>query len=279
MSLPESTPPGSVLPEPAPPGTRRAGGVTAIIVAAGRGVRFGPTPKVLAPLGTGGTTVLSAALTAICRAPSVAGVVLVVGDVVRPAAEALAAGGVWDVPVHVVAGGGRRQDSTLAGLLATPDDHDIVVIHDGARPLVSPDLVEACVVVARRDGAATAAVPVHDTLKRVGPNLEIIETVPREGLWAAQTPQAFRRDLLMEAMTSPEFARDHTDEAGLFEVLGWPVTVVTGAATNLKVTRPDDLVLAVALLGRITAGLDMATPESTLATPVTMRGSAGIATT
>ncbi|MBA2753925.1 MAG: 2-C-methyl-D-erythritol 4-phosphate cytidylyltransferase, partial [Chloroflexia bacterium] len=210
---------------------------------------FGPTPKVLAPLGTG--TVLSTALATICRAPSVAGVVLVVGEAVRAAAERMVAGGDWGVPVHIVAGGGRRQDSTLAGLLATPGDHDVVVIHDGARPLVTPDLVEACAAAARRDGAAIAAVPVHDTLKRVDPGLAIVETVSRDGLWAAQTPQAFRRDLLLRAMTGPEFARDHTDEAGLFETLGWPVTVVPGAATNLKITRPDDLVLAAALLAHV----------------------------
>lgn len=267
MSPPEAPWPGRVDPDGASgpePGAApgRAGDVTAIVVAAGRGERFGPTPKVLAPLGTGAATVLSTALAAICRAPSVAGVVLVVGDAVRPAAEELVAGDDWGVPVRIVAGGGRRQDSTLAGLLATPAGHDVVVIHDGARPLVTPDLVEACVAAARRDGAAIAAVPVHDTLKRVDLALAIVETVSRDGLWAAQTPQAFRRDLLLRAMTGPEFAGDYTDEAGLFETLGWPVAVVPGAATNLKITRPDDLVLAAALMAHVPLAPGSATPST-----------------
>jgi 2-C-methyl-D-erythritol 4-phosphate cytidylyltransferase / 2-C-methyl-D-erythritol 2,4-cyclodiphosphate synthase len=145
--------------------------------------------------------------------------------------------------VTVAAGGKRRQDSVLAGLAVLNENVDIVLVHDGARPLVSDDLISRCYEGAIRYGAVIAAIRVKDTLKRCSPALTVSGTVDRENLWQAQTPQAASLHLLKQA-----YARvgDHdvTDEASLLELSGIPVAVVEGAETNIKITRPEDLVLA-----------------------------------
>ncbi len=150
----------------------------------------------------------------------------------------------------VVPGGARRQDSVKAGLHAVSAEIEVVIVHDGARPLVSPGLISACIAAAHEHGAAMVAVPVKDTLKAVTNEGWVEKTVDRTGLWQAQTPQAVRADLLREAF---RFADDTgfsgTDEASLLEHLGHPVRVVSGAETNIKVTRPDDLQMVRALLG------------------------------
>nr|MBA3416350.1 2-C-methyl-D-erythritol 2,4-cyclodiphosphate synthase [Chloroflexia bacterium] len=138
-----------------------------------------------------------------------------------------------------------RQDSVVAGLAATPAA-EVVVVHDGARPLASAALFDACVAAARETGAAIAAVPVADTLKLVEAG-RIVRTVDRAGVWAAQTPQAFRRALLLELFARAG-ERSVTDEAALCEALAIPVAVVEGSPANIKVTRPGDLAVAEALL-------------------------------
>lgn len=236
----------------------------AVIVAAGRGQRFGAADKVFLPLG--GRPLLAHVLDAVA-ASAIAGVVLVVGEHTRGRTEALLAGGGWRLPVAVVAGGERRQDSVAAGVAAVPSEAEVVVVHDGARPLADGALFDRCAAAAALTGAAIAAVPVSDTLKRAAPAepgevaagapWRVAATVPRDGLWAAQTPQAFRRDRLVAALAHPAAqAGTFTDEAALFEALGWPVALVPGSATNLKVTHPDDLLVAEALLAaRRAAGL------------------------
>jgi 2-C-methyl-D-erythritol 4-phosphate cytidylyltransferase/2-C-methyl-D-erythritol 2,4-cyclodiphosphate synthase len=151
---------------------------------------------------------------------------------------------------QVVSGGRTRQESVWAGLQSVPDGIDLAVVHDGVRPLVAPQLVDACVVRAAETGAAMLAIPVKDTLKSVTDDV-VGATVDRRGLWQAQTPQVARVDLLKQAFAAA--AKDGfegTDEASLLEHIGVKVSVVMGSAINLKVTRVDDLALAEALLDR-----------------------------
>jgi 2-C-methyl-D-erythritol 4-phosphate cytidylyltransferase / 2-C-methyl-D-erythritol 2,4-cyclodiphosphate synthase len=218
--------------------------VAAVVVAAGRGERLGVPEKVLVPLA--GRPMIAWSLGALEHAATVGSVVIVAGAHTH---EAIA----WLVrdegfaKVHaVVAGGERRQDSVAAGLAALPEDIEIVVIHDGARPLAEPALFDDCVRTAAETGAAIAATPVADSLKRVVEG-EIAATVDRTGLWAAQTPQAFRLAALRRAMEASAGATV-TDEALLCEAAGLPVRIVSASAANLKVTRSEDIAVAEALL-------------------------------
>lgn len=144
--------------------------------------------------------------------------------------------------ICVVAGGAERQDSVFNGLQALPLDCDWVLIHDGVRPFASPELLKRTWDAALTNGAAIAALPASDTIKRVRVG-QVVETVPREELWLVQTPQVFRREILFEAYR--EAHRQGwvgTDDAFLVERLGVPVVVVTGERSNIKVTTPEDLV-------------------------------------
>ena len=208
-----------------------AGGVGAIVVAAGRGDRFG-APKQFLELA--GTRLVDRAVDA-CRDVSDAVVVVV------------PAGVAWDgPPVHAaVTGGATRSDSVRAGLAALPSSVDVVVVHDAARPLASRAIFDA-VIDAIRAGAdaAVPALPVADTLKRVD-GTRVTETVTRDDLVTVQTPQSFRADALRAAHASGESA---TDDAALVEQRGGCVVVVPGDVTNFKITSPSDLELAAAVL-------------------------------
>ncbi len=145
----------------------------------------------------------------------------------------------------VVAGGGTRSASVRRGFQALQaGSADIVCIHDAARPLITAPEIEGVLSAARAGGAATAATPIVDTIKRVEGE-RIVATIDREGLYAAGTPQAFRADLLARAFDT---GREATDEAGLLELLGVPVAAVPVSRWNLKITTPEDLELAEALL-------------------------------
>ena len=149
----------------------------------------------------------------------------------------------------VVAGGATRQASVWEGLQHLDSEVELVVVHDGVRPFVTALLVSETVCQAARYGAAVAAVPLKDTLRRVSATGEAQETVPREGLWRIQTPQTFRRGLLHEAFLHAwQQGIVATDEAGLLEVLGYPVRIVPGVESNVKVTTPDDLPMCEGLL-------------------------------
>lgn len=145
--------------------------------------------------------------------------------------------------IDVVEGGQERADSIERALARVQPDIDFVAVHDAARPCLADEWISKVFDAAEKSGAAILAVPVASTLKRVGANHVITETVSREGLWEAQTPQVFRRQLLLEAYAK----RDKfvaTDDAQLVERIGHPVTVVQGSAINLKITTQEDLRLA-----------------------------------
>jgi 2-C-methyl-D-erythritol 4-phosphate cytidylyltransferase/2-C-methyl-D-erythritol 2,4-cyclodiphosphate synthase len=152
-------------------------------------------------------------------------------------------------PVRIVDGGTRRQDSVANGFRAASRRSDIVVIHDAARPFVTADLIARTIAAAAHSGAALAALRARDTVKRAGPVLEgglprVAETIPRESVYLAQTPQAFRAKILADALA---FAEDATDEAALAERAGHPVALVDGEETNIKITTPADLPIAEAI--------------------------------
>jgi 2-C-methyl-D-erythritol 4-phosphate cytidylyltransferase/2-C-methyl-D-erythritol 2,4-cyclodiphosphate synthase len=218
--------------------------VAAIVVAAGRGERLGAPEKVLLPLA--GRPMLAWSLTALEQTETIGSIVIVGGaHTLRAIARLVAEEGFFRVQA-IVAGGERRQDSVAAGLAALPKETEIVVIHDGARPLVDADLINRCVEAAAASGAAIAAIPVADTLKRVTEQT-IVGTVDRSGLWAAQTPQVFRLATLRRALVASS-GEEVTDEARICEAAGIPVTVVPASLANLKVTHPEDVAVADALL-------------------------------
>jgi 2-C-methyl-D-erythritol 4-phosphate cytidylyltransferase len=131
--------------------------------------------------------------------------------------------------------------------MLTSAEADLIIVHDAARPFATPALFSACIAAAAHDGAAIAAIPVVDTLKEVCDGI-IVETVPRTSLWQAQTPQAFRRELLLRAHALATRERlTVTDDADLCERLGSRIRVVQGSALNLKITTPDDVKLAEAV--------------------------------
>ena len=150
---------------------------------------------------------------------------------------------------RVVSGGARRQDSVWNGLQAVDGRTAVVVIHDAVRPFVTEAMVQAVVDRARSHGAALVGIPLRDTIKRVGPDGMIETTLDRQRLWSAQTPQAFNVELLREAHQSGQRAEaDVTDDACLVERLGHPVSIVPGTADNMKMTRPEDLLIGEAIV-------------------------------
>jgi len=145
--------------------------------------------------------------------------------------------------IEVVAGGKERADSIQNALARVKADIEFVAVHDAARPCIADEWITRVFEAAERSGAAILAVPVGSTLKRIGGDHKIVETVSRDNLWEAQTPQVFRRQLLLDAYARRQnFAA--TDDAQLVERLGHSVTVVTGSPINLKITTSEDLRLA-----------------------------------
>lgn len=150
----------------------------------------------------------------------------------------------------IIPGGKERQDSVYNGLLALSPDTDIVVIHDGVRPLLALEDLEKVIEAAAAYGAAVLAVPVKETVKSAREDLFVSSTIPREGLWLAQTPQSFRYKLIMDAHREARKKNyTGTDDAVLVEMLGEPVKLIQGAyQKNIKITTPEDLVIASALM-------------------------------
>ena len=217
----------------------------AIIAAAGRGRRFGEGDKLFAPLA--GRPLIARTLMAfeVCRAVDTVVLVLAEENLERGCRLVDAAG--FDKVAVICPGGPRRQDSVRLGLEALPECR-WVVVHDGARPLVTAALIEAGLAAAAETGAAIAAVPLADTLKEVADDGLIRRTLDRGNLWAAQTPQVFDYDLLREAHRQAQ--GEATDDAALVEALGRRVKVFPGSARNLKVTTTADLALAQALVAQ-----------------------------
>jgi 2-C-methyl-D-erythritol 4-phosphate cytidylyltransferase len=150
--------------------------------------------------------------------------------------------------VKLTAGGAERQDSVRIALGLTSAEAELVIVHDAARPFATPAMFAAALAAAERLGGAIAATPLADTLKRVGVDRTIVATVARANLWQAQTPQAFRRDLLIRAHERAALDRNDrivaTDDADLIERLGTTVAVVDGSPLNFKITTAADLRLA-----------------------------------
>lgn len=150
---------------------------------------------------------------------------------------------------RVIAGGERRQDSVMNGLLALPSTVSAVIVHDGARPLISPELITQAVLALEEWAGVVVGVPVKDTVKKVSPGGEIKETLSRGELWFAQTPQVFLPGPLMKAHQQAQV--DHfygTDDAVLLERAGYRLRMITGSYENIKITTPEDLIVAEAIL-------------------------------
>lgn len=226
--------------------------VAAVIAAAGLGRRMQKDiPKTYLPLA--GKPILIHTLEVFEKVPEVHEVLVVVHpeDLEFCQEEVLAPYPLKKV-LRVVPGGKERQDSVynaLKVLRRESEDLEVILVHDGVRPLVPPALVRQVVIAARRHGAAILGIPCQDTLKRVNSRQEVVDTVDRQELWQVQTPQAFRTALLwrayQEAVSQGFYA---TDEAALVEALGQPVVVVPGSPLNLKITTQDDLKMAEAFL-------------------------------
>jgi 2-C-methyl-D-erythritol 4-phosphate cytidylyltransferase len=221
------------------------GDVAVLVPAAGMGLRLGPgAPKALRPLA--GTPLLVHALRRVAAAPSVAVVVLAAPVSAVDAVAALAREAIGGHAI-VVPGGASRQESVAAALAAAPADLDIVLVHDAARALAPPELVEA-VAAAVRGGhdAVIPVLPVVDTIKEVTGEGRVVGTVDRTALRVVQTPQGFRRTVLAAAHRAAVDAL--TDDAGLVEKLGVPVYCVPGSELAIKITHPADLAFAEHLL-------------------------------
>jgi 2-C-methyl-D-erythritol 4-phosphate cytidylyltransferase len=149
--------------------------------------------------------------------------------------------------LELVAGGAERADTIEKALARVRPDIDFVAVHDAARPLLAAEWIDKLFQAAERTGAAIPAVPITSTIKRVAADRTITETVSREGLWQAQTPQVFRRQLLLDAYARRSGAAA-TDEASLVEQLGHPVSVIEGWPMNIKITTRDDFRMAEALV-------------------------------
>ncbi len=222
--------------------------VVALIPAAGRGRRMGADrPKAFLPLS--GLPLLAHTLRKFEDCPAVIEILpLVPGEEVSFCRELISKAGLKKIP-RVLPGGPERQDSVYAGLQAIVGSPDVVMIHDGARPFVSAELIEKVLGAIEHWPAVAAALPVGDTLKEVSPEGQVLQTLDRSRFWVMQTPQSFRYDLILRAH---EQARAEgfsgTDDASLVERLGIPVRVISGSRFNMKITTPEDLILAEALL-------------------------------
>jgi 2-C-methyl-D-erythritol 4-phosphate cytidylyltransferase len=221
--------------------------VGAVIVAAGLGTRAGGAqPKQFQAVA--GSPLVLCAVRAFLRHPRIHTVVLVLPPAVA-ATPPDWLGPLVGERLLLAAGGPTRAASMRNGLQALPPSIRIVLVHDGARPNPDASVIEAVIIEASKGHGAIAAVPVTDTLKSVGEGGEILRTVPRAGLWRAQTPQGFPRDLLEAAHRAADGSVEETDDAMMVERMGGVVRVVPDSPRNFKVTTPDDLFLADLLLG------------------------------
>jgi 2-C-methyl-D-erythritol 4-phosphate cytidylyltransferase len=217
--------------------------VAAILLAAGSSQRMAGTDKLWAEVA--GQPLVSHSLRTLASLDAVGLLVVVAPAARHQALRDLVPEGVR-VEVRCVEGGTRRQESVAAGIATVPEA-DWYLVHDAARPLVTSELCERVLAAAREHRAATAGVPIADTVKRVDEAGHVLETLDRASLRASQTPQAFAGGLLRRAHL--EVASEVTDDAAMVEALGEPVFLVPGLARNFKVTTQADLDLVRALVG------------------------------
>lgn len=221
----------------------------AIIVAAGKSERIGPNVD-KAFLTLGSKPVIAYSLEAFQACEDIHGIILVVRKERVDSARSLAQIFGCHKLKKVIPGGAQRQDSVLRGLEELGDDVDLVAVHDGARPCVTRALIEETLVSARKFGSGVAAVKITDTIKEVARGSVVSRTIDRTKLWAVQTPQTFKRELLVAAYQKVAKAKASvTDESSALELAGEDVHLVSSSWSNLKITIPDDLKSAALLLG------------------------------
>lgn len=219
-----------------------------LIAAAGSGRRMGASGNKLL-LEVAGRPVLAWTLDAALACPLIRWIGIVGQAVDAEAVAAIVAAAAPDRPVRWILGGDTRQESVRRGLAALPVEAEAVLIHDGARALVEPELLERCAAAVARGRAVIAATPVTDTIKQVDAEGTITATPDRSRLWAAQTPQGFPVQQLRQAhATAGERGWSVTDDAALFERLGLAVQVLEAPPSNIKLTTPFDLTVAEAVL-------------------------------
>lgn len=229
-----------------------AGSIGAVIVAAGRSSRMDGIDKMWLDLD--GRPLLAYSIAALAKNQEIRRLVLVLSVAGRHMFEERRTEEPWTAVSLVVEGGATRADSVYRGLQELAGI-EIVLVHDGARPLASQRLILAGIEAARRGGAAVPALPIVDTVKRIDSDGTIVETLDRSMLCTVQTPQVFRHDLLREAYERiGEERASCTDDAALLERLGVPVTTFSGDPHNIKVTRPADIPLASLYLRERTGG-------------------------
>lgn len=223
---------------------------TVIVLAAGEGRRLAAgVSKGFLPIA--GRPLVLRTLERVFAAQTIKNAVLVVSaaDLQRCESMLWADPALRDRPWLLQAGGASRQQSAKRGLERVSPDSDIVVIHDGARPFVSAELIDRCIEVAAEKGAAVAGLPVRDTIKAVSSERWVQSTPERSTLWEIQTPQAFKRELIVLAHERAEREGiEVTDDAMTMERLGLPVYVVDGDRANFKITLPEDVRLAELLI-------------------------------
>lgn len=219
--------------------------VGAVIAAAGSSSRMGGRDKLAEPLD--GIPVILRTLAAVEAVPEIREIVVVTReDRVEEYRRLL---GQCSRLRAVVPGGSTRQESVRNGVRALSPDCTLAAIHDGARPLVTPEVFARCIEAARSCGAATAAVPVKDTIKLADEAGRVLDTPVRSRLWAVQTPQIFDRERYLRAAEEAERrGLSCTDDCQLFEAMGWEVQLVMGDYRNLKLTTPEDFLAAGAYL-------------------------------
>lgn len=222
--------------------------VRAIVPAAGEGKRMQSTlNKQFLPLR--GQPVLAWTLKALAAVPEIVDITVVVkaDEISYCRAEVVEKYGLQEKVRAIIPGGERRQDSVRLGLFDLPADTELVVVHDGARPLIRPGKIREAILAGERNEAVTVALPLKDTIKEVDMTGKVVCTPDRSRFWTVQTPQVFSYRLLREAHERQK-EKDFTDDASLVESLGYPVRVLLGDYDNLKITTPEDLVMAEALL-------------------------------
>jgi len=214
----------------------------AIIVAAGSGTRMAGADKLFTEVA--GQPLLAHAIAPFQECASIERIVLVMAPLNLKRGRDLVERYGFTKAIALVKGGERRQDSVRLGLEAL-GGCEYVAVHDGARPLATPELIARGLEAARETGAAAPALPIADTVKEAGPNGIVLRTLDRSRLWAVQTPQVFRYELLLRAHR--EITADVTDDAAMVESLGEPVRLFEGSRANIKVTTVEDLTLIKAL--------------------------------
>jgi 2-C-methyl-D-erythritol 4-phosphate cytidylyltransferase len=217
--------------------------VCAILAAAGSSSRMKGKDKIISPLN--GKPALQWSIETLQRSPDIDSIILVNSEKNHGQVQCLVSEGKWGKIADICIGGARRQDSVAAGL-AKAEDFEWVLIHDAARPLLTEELIRKGLEAARETGATAAAVPVTDTIKRTDEKGFVIETPPRSRLWAVQTPQIFRTDILKDAYL--KYRGEATDDASIVEQAGYKVKLYTGSYNNIKITTPLDFKMAEVML-------------------------------